>query len=69
MRSPRSFIVRIYRRGFGSLSGIVEDSSSGEQRSFNSMAELWALFVAKLRRRARPSATTASPPGQTGDGD
>jgi hypothetical protein len=68
VRSPRSFIVRIYRRGFGSLSGIVEDSSSGEQRSFKSMAELWAVFLARSRRPSCASSAPVRQPDKTDDG-
>jgi len=48
MRQPRSYIVRIYRQGVRSLTGVVEDARTGEQRSFSSAQDLWAL----LRRRS-----------------
>lgn len=44
MRQPRSYIVRIYRQGARSLTGVVEDTRTGGQRPFSSMQELWALL-------------------------
>ena len=44
MRQPRSYIVRIYRQGARSLAGVVEDTSTGEQRAFSSMRALWTLI-------------------------
>ena len=44
MRQPRSYIVRIYRQGARSLTGVVEDTRTGEQRTFSSVQTLWALI-------------------------
>lgn len=44
MRQPRSYIVRVYRTGARSLTGVVEDARTGEQRPFASMQELWLLL-------------------------
>jgi hypothetical protein len=44
VRQPRSYIVRVYRQGARSLNGVVEDARTGEQRTFATMQELWALL-------------------------
>ena len=44
MRQPRSYIVRVYRQGARSLTGVVEDARTGEQRPFSNMQELWILL-------------------------
>lgn len=44
MRQPRSYIVRVYRQGARSLTGVVEDARTGEQRPFSNVQELWALL-------------------------
>ncbi len=54
MRQPKSYIVRVYRQGARSLTGIVEDARTGEQRPFASMQDLWLL----LRRPALGSTLT-----------
>lgn len=48
MPGPRSYIVRIYRQGFASLVGVVEDADTAGSRSFSSLAELGALLVAPI---------------------
>ena len=50
MRMPRSYVVRIYRQGYQSLSGLVEDVHSGAKRPFQSLAELIALLRAPIAR-------------------
>ena len=55
MRQPRSYIVRVYRQGARSLTGVVEDVRTGEQRPFSSMQELWVLL-------RRPSFESTPPP-------
>lgn len=40
MGEPRSYVVRIYRRGYRSLSGVVEDTRTSGQRSFRNADEL-----------------------------
>jgi hypothetical protein len=63
MRDPRSYIVRIYRQGFRSLSGVVEDTHSGGMRSFHSAEKLLALLrapiphIAPIQRRGRSRST------------
>ena len=57
MRQPRSYIVRVYRQGARSLTGVVEDARTGEQWPFSSMQDLWLL----LRRSSFRS--TSSPAG------
>jgi hypothetical protein len=44
VRQPRSYIVRIYRQGARSLTGVVEDARTGEQRTFSTIQGLWALI-------------------------
>ena len=56
MLQPRSYIVRIYRQGARSLTGVVEDARSGEQRAFSSMQELWVLLRRPTPGSARLSA-------------
>lgn len=53
MRQPRSYIVRIYRQGARSLTGVVEDARTGQQRSFSSMQDLWTLLRKTLSRPTR----------------
>lgn len=38
---PRSYVVRVYRRGPEALAGSVEDVRTGRSRAFASAAELW----------------------------
>jgi hypothetical protein len=57
MRQPRSYIIRIYRQGARTLTGVVEDTRTGQQRPFASVQDLWAL----LRRPS--SLGPASHPG------
>ena len=63
MREPRSYIVRIYRHGFRTLAGVVEDPHSGGERSFRNVEELLALLRVRFRqdpptnRRGRPRST------------
>ena len=44
MREPGSYIVRIYRQGFQTLCGVVEDPQSGASQAFRSGEELLALL-------------------------
>jgi hypothetical protein len=63
MRGPVSYVVRIYRRGFRSLGGVVEDTRSGRAHAFRNVEELLALLRMSLapdapsRRRAKPRST------------
>lgn len=40
MSGPRAYIVRIYRQGFQSLGGTVEDTATAGTRSFKDVEEL-----------------------------
>ncbi len=55
MREPRSYIVRIYRQGYRTLSGIVEEPGSGAVRTFRTEEELLGIL------RARGARTTVPP--------
>jgi hypothetical protein len=48
MREPRSYIVRIYRQGYATLSGIVEDTHTGSKQSFRNTRELSAVLRAPI---------------------
>ena len=50
---PRSFIVRIYRHGYSSLSGVVEDATTGTQEPFANLEELWEALKSMVRRKPR----------------
>ena len=39
------YVVRIYRREAGTVSGIVEDAWHGRSQSFHSAAEMTALIL------------------------
>lgn len=47
MREPRSYIVRVYRQGYGTLSGIVEDTHTGSKWPFRDIRQLSALLRGK----------------------
>jgi hypothetical protein len=51
----RSYIVRIYRQGARTLTGIVEDPHSGLTHAFETVEDLWAVLRAPRigRRRAK----------------
>jgi hypothetical protein len=48
MREPRSYIVRIYRQGYLSLVGIVEDIHTRSKQPFRNIQELAALLRASI---------------------
>lgn len=50
MRQPHHYVVRIYRRGFSTLEGLVEDVRSGTEHAFSTMEELWRLLREPARR-------------------
>jgi hypothetical protein len=56
MQQPKNYVVRIYRQGARTLTGVVEDVRSGEQRPFSNMQELWML----LRRPCSASSVPLS---------
>ena len=47
MREPRSYIVRVYRQGYATLSGLVEDTQTGSKRPFRDIQQLSALLRGK----------------------
>ncbi len=54
MRTPRSYIVRIYRRGFRTLSGVIEDTRTNTQQPFRDIEELLAVLRAPDSRAPPP---------------
>lgn len=65
---PRSFIVRIYRKGARSLAGTVQDAAYGSMAPFQSMEELWTLLRSDRFRRKRGSRSGAGgAPGPESD--
>lgn len=54
MQALRSYIVRVYRQGARTLTGVVEDPRSGVSRAFETMEDLWALLRERSLRRERP---------------
>lgn len=48
MRVPRTYIVRIYRQGYRSLTGSVEDAERMGVRSFSNMRQLGLLLRAPI---------------------
>ena len=58
-----SYVVQIYRRDAvdpSHLTGTVERIGNGQERSFNSMAELWAFLATKPPAPRRRPAETGS---------
>lgn len=62
MRQPHHYVVRIYRRGFSTLEGLVEDVRSGTEHAFSTMEELWRLLREPVRRRKSGNASGDSRP-------
>jgi hypothetical protein len=54
MRAPESYIVRVYRRGFRSMAGVLEHPATGRQRPFMGIQELWDLLRTSCRAPKRP---------------
>jgi hypothetical protein len=59
MRQPHHYVVRIYRRGFSTLEGLVEDVRSGTEHAFSTMEELWRLLREPARRRKPGDASSS----------
>ena len=63
MREPRGYIVRIYRQGFRTFAGTVEDTQTSNRQAFKTVDELLALLRAPIadqpipRRLKRHSST------------
>jgi hypothetical protein len=55
MREPRSYIVRIYRQGRRSLTGVVEDTRTGGVRAFRTASQLLALLDVRIRQSLPPN--------------
>jgi hypothetical protein len=61
MRQLRSYIVRIYRQGARTLTGIVEDPRTGAQRPFETAAALWDLLRAPTPRSVARASSAEKP--------
>jgi len=62
MRSPRSYVLRIYRQRTR-LAGVAEDIRSGERHAFATMEDLWEWLrrpLSSARRRRSPAAQKVS---------
>jgi hypothetical protein len=57
MRSPRSYVLRVYRQR-SRVAGVAEDLRSGERHAFARMEELWQWLC-------RPLSSTRSPGPQS----
>ena len=44
MAGPRSYVVRIYRQGFRSLAGVIEDTATTTACKFRDEEELLAIL-------------------------
>jgi hypothetical protein len=44
MREPRSYVVRVYRQGYRSLCGVVEDTRTGQTHPFRDVRQLTTLL-------------------------
>lgn len=53
MGQPHNYVVRVYRRGFESLEGLVEDTRTGAERPFSSIEQLWTLLRGPISRKLR----------------
>jgi hypothetical protein len=51
MQPIRSFVVRIYRDGWLTFAGVIEDVTTGRARPFHNVLDLWAALRMKRRRR------------------
>ncbi len=52
---PRSLVVRIYRQGYNTLSGVAEDAATGVQKPFSNLEELWKVLSTVCRSPRRRS--------------
>jgi len=55
MTGPRTYIVRIYRQGFATLDGVVEDAATSGSRPFRDLAALGRHLLAPIPPRSAPS--------------
>ena len=58
MQPIRSFVVRIYREGWLTFAGVIEDVSTGRARPFHNVLDLWAALRMTRRRRAARKASS-----------
>lgn len=56
MGQPHNYVVRVYRRGFESLEGLVEDTRTGAEQPFSSIEQLWTLLRGPISRKSRSDA-------------
>jgi hypothetical protein len=56
MGQPRSYVVRIYRQGFRKVSGVVEDTKTGNQTPFSTIEELWVALRGRRASEPNPQA-------------
>ena len=52
MRSPRSYVLRVYRQRTR-IAGVVEDIRSGERHAFATMEDLWEWLRRPLSSTGR----------------
>ena len=64
MPGPRSYIVRVYRQGFRSLAGVVEDVATQGQRVFRDLNELSRWLRAPIRRQPPPDGEASTTQGE-----
>ncbi len=62
MSEPRAYVVRIYRQGLQTLSGLVEDTRTGGKRPFRDTQELAELLRGPISDRSIQSHKTKSNP-------
>ena len=71
MREIASYIVRVYRRGGRSISGVVEDVQTGCVHSFHSVLDLWRTLDSASAPVSQPKEEErheTEPPGPAGRG-
>ncbi len=50
---PYCYVVRIYRRGYARLEGLVEDARTGNAQAFANVEQLWTLLRRPITRKRR----------------
>lgn len=66
MSGPRTYIVRIYRQGYRSLMGTVEDSATTGTRAFQDLAELGGHLLGPIPPAAPDDVDEATIPPTDG---
>ena len=64
MPEPRRYVVRIYRQGFRSLAGVVEDIATQGERTFRNLNELGEWLRAPIPRESCPCGETQPTPSE-----